>query len=64
MYKESLGTRLRLERFKKNMTQAQVCKELGMKVATLSLIENDKSNHHESTIKKLLDYFGLDSEEE
>lgn len=62
MYKESLGTRIRLERFKKNMTQAQVCKEVGMKVNTLSQIENDKGIHYESTIKKLTDYFGIDSE--
>ncbi|WP_413231383.1 helix-turn-helix domain-containing protein [Mesobacillus sp. S13] len=60
VYKESIGTRLRLERFKKNMTQTAVCKEIGMKVDTLSRIENNKGKHHKSTIKKLCDYFKID----
>ncbi|MCM3573265.1 helix-turn-helix domain-containing protein [Mesobacillus subterraneus] len=60
MYQESLGTRLRMERFKRNLTQAQVCKEIGMKVDTLSQIENDKGTHFDSTLQRLLDYYEID----
>lgn len=57
MYKESLGTRLRIERFKRNMTQKEVCRELEMKVFTLSQIENDKGIHFDSTIRKLVGFY-------
>jgi transcriptional regulator with XRE-family HTH domain len=59
MHPESLGNRLRMERYKRNMTQTQVCIELGMKVTTLSLIENDKGNPRKSTIKRICDFFGM-----
>ncbi|ESU31299.1 hypothetical protein G3A_17475 [Bacillus sp. 17376] len=61
MYIESLGTRLRIERFKRNMTQGQVCQELKMKVSTLSQIENDKGVHFDSTIRKLLKFYGINA---
>ena len=57
MQKESIGTKLRLERFKRNLTQAQVCKELGMKVSTLSQIENDNGNPRKSTLNKLIKFY-------
>lgn len=63
MYTESLGTRLRNERFKRNMTQTEVCKELKMKVNTLSHIENDKGKPYKSTINKLINFYGLNSDE-
>jgi transcriptional regulator with XRE-family HTH domain len=59
MYTENLVTRVRLERFKRNMTQAQACKELGMRVGTLSHIENDTGNPRKSTIKKLCNIYGM-----
>lgn len=59
MQKDRIGTRLRMERFKKNMTQTQVCKELGMKVNTLSQIENDKGNHRKSTIEKICNFYEM-----
>jgi transcriptional regulator with XRE-family HTH domain len=60
---ESLGTRLRLERFKRNMSQEQVCEKLNMTVRTLGNIENDKGNHRKSTLKRLTDFYGVDPEE-
>lgn len=60
---EGLGTRLRLERFKKNLSQEQVCEELNMTTRTLSNIENDKGNHRQSTLKKLTDFYEMDPEE-
>lgn len=59
MQNESIGTQLRLERFKRNLTQAQVCKELGMKVSTLSQIENDKGNSRKSTLNKLIKFYEM-----
>jgi len=38
MHSQSLGAILRIERFKSNLTQEQVCKDLKMKVSTLSSI--------------------------
>lgn len=43
MNPQSLGDILRMERFKRNFTQEEVCKVLKMKVSTLSRIENNKS---------------------
>jgi transcriptional regulator with XRE-family HTH domain len=60
---ESLGARLRLERFKRNMSQEQVCEKLNMTVRTLGNIENDKGNHRKSTLKRLTDFYGVDPEE-
>jgi transcriptional regulator with XRE-family HTH domain len=59
---ESLGTRLRLERFKRNMSQEQVCEKLNMTVRTLGNIENDKGNHRKSTLKRLTDFYEMDPE--
>lgn len=61
MNNESLGTQLRLERLKRNMSQEQVCEELNMTTRTLGNIENDKGNYR-STLKKLTDFYGIDPE--
>jgi len=63
MNNESLGTRLRLERFKRNMSQEEVCERLHMTTRTLGQIENDKGKHRQSTLKKLTDFYGIDPEE-
>lgn len=63
MNNESIGTRLRLERFKRNLSQEQVCEKLDMTVRTLGNIENDKGNHRQSTLKKLTDFYEIDLEE-
>ncbi|MBT2661966.1 helix-turn-helix domain-containing protein [Bacillus sp. ISL-45] len=58
MYRESLGTILRMERFKRNLSQEQVCEAIQMNIKTLSKIENDKSVNGK-TIKRLIDYYEL-----
>jgi transcriptional regulator with XRE-family HTH domain len=63
MNNENLGARLRIERFKRNMSQEQVCEELNMTTRTLGNIENDKGNHRQSTLNKLIDFYELDPEE-
>jgi transcriptional regulator with XRE-family HTH domain len=63
MNSEGLGARLRLERLKRNMSQEQVGEELNMTTRTLSNIENDKGNHRQSTLIKLIEYYELDPEE-
>lgn len=59
MHPESLGAILRMERFKRNLTQEQVCKDLNMKLSTLSKIENNKGVRG-TTIKKLMNYYQMD----
>jgi transcriptional regulator with XRE-family HTH domain len=56
MHPDSLGAILRMERFKRNLTQEQVCKDLNMKLNTLSKIENNKSVRG-TTIKRLMNYY-------
>jgi transcriptional regulator with XRE-family HTH domain len=63
MNNESLGTKLRLERLKRNMSQEEVCEELNMATRTLGHIENNKGNHRQSTLNKLIDYYELDPDE-
>lgn len=63
MNNDSLGTRLRMERFKRNMSQEDVCEKLHMTTRTLSNIENDKGIHRQSTLNKLIDLYDLDPEE-
>ncbi|WP_285856886.1 helix-turn-helix domain-containing protein [Mesobacillus subterraneus] len=58
MHPESLGEILRMERFKRNLTQEQVCEALQMNIKTLSRIENDKSVNGK-TIKRLIDFYEL-----
>ncbi|MCM3663435.1 helix-turn-helix transcriptional regulator [Mesobacillus subterraneus] len=47
-----------MERFKRNLTQEQVCEALQMNIKTLSRIENDKSVNGK-TIKRLIDFYEL-----
>lgn len=60
MQQESLGAILRLERLKRNMTQVQVCRNLGMNIHTLSNVENNKGKPSTRTIRKLTDFYGID----
>ncbi|MBT2661965.1 helix-turn-helix transcriptional regulator [Bacillus sp. ISL-45] len=63
MNNESIGTQLRLERCKRNMSQESVCEKLNMTTRTLSNIENDKGNPRQSTLNKLIDFYELDPQE-
>lgn len=58
MHTESLGAILRMERFKRNLTQEQVCEALQIKIATLSRIENNK-NVSGRTIKRSVNFSDL-----
>lgn len=60
MYRESLGTILRMERFKRNLSQVQVCEAIQMNIKTLRRIENDKSVNGK-TIKRLIDFYELEN---
>ncbi|MBT2680070.1 helix-turn-helix transcriptional regulator [Bacillus sp. ISL-35] len=63
MNNESLGSQLRVERCKRNMSQEKVCEELNMTTRTLGNIENDKGNHRQSTLNKLIEFYELDPDE-
>ncbi len=58
MYPDTFGAIMRMERFKRNLTQQEVCEALRMKVSTLSRIENNKSVR-EATIKRLIDFYEI-----
>jgi transcriptional regulator with XRE-family HTH domain len=58
MNPESLGAILRMERFKRNLTQQEVCEAIQMKLSTLSKIENNKIVRG-STVKRLMDFYDL-----
>lgn len=63
MNNESVGTQLKFERCKRNMSQEKVCEELNMTTRTLINIENGKGNPRKSTLNKLIDFYDLDPEE-
>ncbi|WP_257535873.1 helix-turn-helix domain-containing protein [Mesobacillus foraminis] len=63
MLTNNIGNKLRMLRFMKNLTQKEVADALNMKVATISRIENNIGEHRMSTIKKLVDFFGVTLEE-
>lgn len=63
MQQNSLGAILRLERLKRNMTQTQVCRNLGMSLHTLSSAENNKSTPSKTTIRKLAEFYGIEFEQ-
>lgn len=51
---ESIGNKLKIARFKKNLTQRQVQELSGITIVTLSNIENGKVKHPQGdTVKKL-----------
>lgn len=51
---ESIGNKLKIARFKKNLTQREVQELSGITIVTLSNIENGKVKHPQGdTVKKL-----------
>ncbi|MBT2642914.1 helix-turn-helix transcriptional regulator [Bacillus sp. ISL-41] len=58
MKPERLGDILKMERYKRNLTQEEVCEALDMELDMLNKIENNKSVRG-STIKKLLNYYQM-----
>lgn len=55
----SLGSNLRILRYKVNKQQAIVAKEIGISSRTLSRYELDKANPNEETLKKFANYYGV-----
>jgi transcriptional regulator with XRE-family HTH domain len=55
-----LGSKLRRERIAQTMTQVQLAKKAGISPAALVRIENNASDPHVSTIRKLADALGVD----
>ncbi|MDQ0186301.1 helix-turn-helix domain-containing protein [Cytobacillus kochii] len=57
---ESWGQAIRIERFKKNLTQEQVSKILGIPIDTISKYESVKiRNPNLKNIKKLTDFYNI-----
>lgn len=54
MLKESIGTKLRLMRFAKNITQKEVAEKLGININTVSAYENDKIKHEIGLVKRFI----------
>ncbi|MDQ0412748.1 helix-turn-helix domain-containing protein [Mesobacillus stamsii] len=55
----SIGAQLRIERLKRSMSQKDVSEKTNISVRLLGQIENNKGNHRESTLKLLIDFYGL-----
>ncbi|WP_174726926.1 helix-turn-helix domain-containing protein [Mesobacillus harenae] len=51
MYKKTIGYKFRSLRFKKNISQEQVSKAIGIKLETISRIENKSETVREQTKK-------------
>lgn len=58
MYPQGLGAILRIARFKRRLTQEQVCEAIQVNLTTLDKIENDKGVNGK-TIKMLIDFYDL-----
>lgn len=55
----TLGEKLRLLRMIKNITQAQLAKELGIGVNSVNRYENNVRIPKEKVLKKLSEYYGV-----
>ncbi|MBM7662796.1 transcriptional regulator with XRE-family HTH domain [Bacillus mesophilus] len=55
----TLGEKLRLLRMIKNITQAQLAKELGIGVNSVNRYENNVRTPKEKVLKKLSEYYGV-----
>lgn len=63
MYEKTIGYKFRSLRFKKNLSQEQVSKSLGMKIDTISRIENNSITVREETLKKLAAFYEIPIDE-
>lgn len=55
----SIGAQLRIERLKRSMSQKDVSEKTNISVRLLGEVENNKGSHRESTINRLLEFYGL-----
>jgi len=55
-----IGEKVKHERYAQTMTQAELAKKAGITAAALVKIENNQSDPHVSTIRKLSDALGVE----
>jgi XRE family transcriptional regulator, regulator of sulfur utilization len=55
-----IGEKVKHERYAQTMTQAELAKRAGITAAALVKIENNQSDPHVSTIRKLADALGVE----
>ncbi|MEK5445126.1 helix-turn-helix domain-containing protein [Fredinandcohnia sp. FSL W7-1320] len=56
----TIGQSLRMLRFKKNLTQLEVARNIGISVNSLSRYENDERFPKKKVIEKLADFYGVE----
>lgn len=56
----TIGEKLRMLRHNKHVTQAKVCKQLGISVQSLSRYENDQAEPDMDVLYNLADYYNVD----
>jgi transcriptional regulator with XRE-family HTH domain len=55
----TIGDKLRLLRYERNITQKEVSLATGLKVDTIGRIENSVDSVRKKSIEKLTNYYGL-----
>ncbi|MCM3393209.1 helix-turn-helix transcriptional regulator [Cytobacillus oceanisediminis] len=55
----SLGGNLRIQRFKKNLTQEEVAKAIGTSHSMIGRYERNKTRPRRGTLQKLADFYGV-----
>lgn len=60
MYIGTIGYEFRMLRFQKNLSQQQVANIIGVKLSTLSRIENNKGKARKGTLMKLATFYGME----
>lgn len=58
-YEEAFATALRVERARRNLTQAQVADAVGVTPAALCRYEQGKQKPNVQTLARLADFFGV-----
>lgn len=60
---KNIGRNLRLQRFKRNLRQDEVAKELGISICMVGRYERSENLPSEVTLQKLVDFYGVTVEE-
>ena len=58
----TFGTRLRILRLQKDLTQADLAKSLGLGESTVSFYESDKREPDYRTLKQIANFFGVSTD--
>lgn len=62
MYKETLGSKLKMARLKAGYTQQQIAKEINTTQSQLSKIENNELEPNIETLGKLIDFYEVSAD--